>query len=88
MEKNKEYYIAQLIEVAEREGRMPKKADFSLEDVNRIKGLFGPWPWALEAAGLKESKQEERKAKNIEKRQRARERKKEFKNSQKIGEQN
>lgn len=79
MEKTKEYYISILKQVAEKENRLPKKSDFSQEDVNRIKGFFGPWPWALEAAGLKESKQEERIAKNREKRLRAKERKKQFK---------
>ncbi|MCQ2470597.1 MAG: hypothetical protein MJ147_00995 [Clostridia bacterium] len=82
MEKTKEYYIARLIETAKKENRLPKKSDFSQEDVNRIKGFFGPWPWALEAAGLKESKQEERIAKNREKRLRAKERKKQFKKEQ------
>ena len=67
----KEQYIARLRDIAERERRLPKKSDFSVEDVNRIKGLFGPWPWCLEAAGLKESKQEQRKQKNFEKRQRS-----------------
>ena len=42
----------------------------------RIKGFFGPWPWALEAAGLKESKQPQRKQQNYEKRQRAKTRRK------------
>lgn len=79
VEKTKEYYISLLKQVAEKENRLPKKADFSQDDVNRIKGFFGPWPWALEAAGLKESKQEQRIAKNREKRLRAKERKKQFK---------
>ena len=82
MEKNKEYYIEFLKATAEQTGRLPRKADFSEDDVNRIKGFFGPWPWALEAAGLKESKQEERIAKNREKRLRAKERKKQFKKEQ------
>lgn len=82
MENTKEYYISLLCEVAEREGRLPKKSDFSQDDVNRIKGLFGPWPWALEAAGLKESKQEERKEKNREKHLRSRERRKQFRTAQ------
>ena len=69
MKKTKEEYIGLLRDVAEREGRLPRKSDFSEEDVNRIKGMFGPWPWALEAAGLKESKQEARKAKNAAKHQ-------------------
>ncbi|MCQ2479168.1 MAG: hypothetical protein MJ120_00910 [Clostridia bacterium] len=82
MEKTKEYYIELLKQTAERENRLPRKADFSQDDVNRIKGFFGPWPWALEAAGLKESKQEERIAKNRERRLRAKERKKQFKSEQ------
>lgn len=64
----KEYYIDLIRKTAERENRLPKKSDFSGEDVNKIKGIFGPWPWALEQAGLKKSKQEERIAKNREKR--------------------
>lgn len=79
MNYDKEYYISKLIEVYQKEKRFPKKSDFSQEDVNKIKSFFGPWPWALEAAGLKESKQEERKAKNIAKRQRSRERRKKSK---------
>ena len=55
-EKDREYYLELLGAVAEKEQRLPKKSDFSPDDVNRIKGFFGPWPWALEAAGLKESK--------------------------------
>ena len=74
--KTKEEYIDLLKAVALRENRLPKKSDFSIEDVNRIKGFFGPWPWALEAAGLKESKQQKRKQHNYEKRQRAKERRK------------
>lgn len=67
-----EDYLALLKAVAAKEKRLPQKSDFSVEDVNRIKGFFGPWPWALEAAGLKESKQEQRRQKNYEKRQRSR----------------
>ena len=60
-EKGKDDYLELLRAVAARENRLPKKSDFSDDDVNRIKGFFGPWPWALEAAGLKKSKQEERR---------------------------
>lgn len=75
-EKTKEEYLDLLRAVASKEKRFPKKSDFSEDDVNRIKGFFGPWPWALEAAGLKESKQEERKQRNYEKRKRSKERRK------------
>lgn len=35
--------------------RLPKKDDFSQNEVAFIKSYFGPWPRALEAAGLKPS---------------------------------
>lgn len=35
-------------------GRFPKKSDFDNETVSMIKSYFGPWPRALEAAGVKE----------------------------------
>lgn len=73
----KEEYLELLRAVAEKEGRLPKKSDFAELDVNRIKGFFGPWPWALAEAGLIESKQEQRIQKNRERHQRARQRKKE-----------
>lgn len=72
----KEEYLQMLREVAEREKRLPKKSDFDILDVNRIKSFFGPWPWALEEAGLKSSKKEERILKNRERRKRAKERRK------------
>lgn len=75
-EKTKEEYLELLKAVASKENRFPKKRDFSEEDVNRIKGFFGPWPWALEAAGLKKSKQQERRQRNYEKRQRSKMRRK------------
>ena len=34
-------------------GRPPKKSDFSTAEVVAIKRAFGPWPRALEKAGLK-----------------------------------
>ena len=35
-------------------GRLPKKDDFDEPARSRIKAFLGPWPRALEAAGLKE----------------------------------
>lgn len=35
------------------ESRYPKKADFSEEQAAAVKSFLGPWPRALEAAGLK-----------------------------------
>lgn len=34
--------------------RLPQRGDFTPEEVVRIKAYFGPFPRALEAAGLKE----------------------------------
>lgn len=38
-------------------GRLPKKDDFDEVTRSRIKAFLGPWPRALEAAGLKEAKE-------------------------------
>lgn len=35
-------------------GRLPKKDDFDEPTRSRIKAFLGPWPRALESAGLKE----------------------------------
>ena len=37
-------------------GRMPTKKDFDNATCARIKAYLGPWPRALESAGLKEPK--------------------------------
>ena len=37
-------------------GRLPKKDDFDEVTRSRIKAFLGPWPRALESAGLKEAK--------------------------------
>ena len=36
--------------------RLPKKDDFDLVTLSRIKAFLGPWPRALEAVGLKKPK--------------------------------
>lgn len=53
-------------------GRFPKKSDFDNEVVSMIKSYFGPWPRALEAAGVKEPNDEKLEHKR-EKRRRAKE---------------
>lgn len=45
-----------LREKAKELGRLPKKDDFDEVTRSRIKAFLGPWPRALEAAGLKEAK--------------------------------
>lgn len=37
------------------ENRYPKRADFSEREVVAIKAFLGPWPRALERAGIKEA---------------------------------
>ncbi len=49
--------IRQLRKKATEVGRLPTKADFEPKDKIRIKAALGPWPRALEAAGLKEPKE-------------------------------
>ena len=46
--------IHQLQAKAKALGRPPQKADFDDAQRARIKTFLGPWPRALEAAGLKE----------------------------------
>ena len=38
-------------------GRLPKKEDFDEVTRSRIKAFLGPWPRALESAGLKEPRE-------------------------------
>lgn len=54
--------------------RLPQRSDFENEEVVAIKAFLGPWPRALEGAGLKEPRGEDRLEKNREKRRRARRR--------------
>ena len=53
-----------------REGidRYPKRADFREEEVVAIKAFLGPWPRALEAAGIKPPRNGDRLEKNRQKR--------------------
>ena len=55
-------------------GRLPRKSDFSEREVLYIKAYFGPWPRALEAAGVKQPREFDRIERNREKRARAKER--------------
>ncbi len=55
---------------AEELGRLPKKDDFDELTRSRIKAFLGPWPRALESAGLKEAKLIDEKPKKAKKRNR------------------
>lgn len=48
--------VSQLLKKREETGEMPKKSDFDAPTLSRIKAFLGPWPRALEAAGLKNAK--------------------------------
>ena len=48
-------------------GRTPRKEDFDEPTRSRIKAYLGPWPRALEAAGLKEVKDTPKKSKKRKK---------------------
>lgn len=66
----KEYCIELLQRRYKETGIYPRKADFSVAEMSAIKSYFGPWPRALEAAGIKEAKEntkaDRRKQKRIE----------------------
>lgn len=53
------------------EERLPQRSDFTAEEVVAIKAFLGPWPRALEAAGLKPPRSVDRLEHNREKRTRA-----------------
>ena len=48
-------------------GRLPHKDDFDEPTRSRIKAFLGPWPRALEAAGLKEPRAVPEKSKKRKK---------------------
>ena len=56
---------------AEGLSRYPQRSDFSDREVVAIKAFLGPWPRALEAAGIKPSRDDDRPQRNKEKRARA-----------------
>lgn len=59
---------------AEGTARYPKRSDFTNEEVVAIKAFLGPWPRALEAAGLKPPRDDSRALRDSEKRIRAKKR--------------
>ena len=54
MTDKQQWAITQLIIRHGQLGRLPKKEDFDEATRSRIKAFLGPWPRALEAAGLKQ----------------------------------
>ena len=68
-EEKKQWAIEQLREKNKELGRLPKKDDFDVVTLSRIKAFLGPWPRALETAGLKEAKPITEKRKSKKKKQ-------------------
>jgi len=66
-EEKKNWAVGLLCEKAEELGRLPKKDDFDEITRSRLKAFLGPWPRALEAAGLKEVKDMPKKSKKRKK---------------------
>ena len=54
--------------------RYPRRSEFEAREVVAIKAFLGPWPRALEAAGIKPPRSGERIERNREKRIRAKRR--------------
>ena len=65
------------------ENRFPKRSDFSEKEVVAIKAFLGPWPRALELAGIKEPRDDNKAQKNKEKRILAKRRKNTLRKEQK-----
>ena len=65
------------------ENRFPKRSDFSEKEVVAIKAFLGPWPRALELAGIKESRDDNKAQKNKKKRILAKRRKNAIRKEQK-----
>jgi len=55
-DEKKSWAVELLCEKSKELNRMPKKDDFDEITRSQIKAFLGPWPRALEAAGLKEAK--------------------------------
>lgn len=66
-EEKKNWAVGLLQQKAEELGRPPKKDDFDEITRSRLKAFLGPWPRALEAAGLKEVKDMPKKSKKRKK---------------------
>lgn len=56
-EEKKSWAVELLIEKNRELGRLPHKDDFDEVTRSRIKAFLGPWPRALEVAGLKQAKE-------------------------------
>ena len=60
-EEKQAWAVSELQRKQEETGRLPLKSDFDVVTLSRIKAFLGPWPRALEKAGLKEKRPAESK---------------------------
>ncbi len=77
----RERAVRLLTDMSDQLGRLPKKSDFAPEEVCFIKQKLGPFPRALEQAGLKQAVKPSAALKSKLKRKRAALRRKELRNS-------
>ena len=63
-EQNRIWAIRKLKDKANQLGHLPIKADFEAQEIIDIKAALGPWPRALEAAGLKEPREKKQTQRN------------------------
>ncbi len=63
-DEKKQWAAALLSEKSDQLGRLPQKDDFDEVTRSRIKAYLGPWPRALEYAGLKSPRAESDSRKN------------------------
>lgn len=64
----KELCLSLLKDKAAQLNTLPKKSDFSEAEIVAVKSFLGPWPRALEAAGLKEPRNAAYTEKKLQKR--------------------
>lgn len=76
IDEKRDFAIKLLCEKSRELGRTPKRVDFNSDEVCLIKQKLGPWPRALEVAGLKECTKISSYEKNKLKREQARKRNK------------
>lgn len=69
-EEKRAWAVSMLIEMQTRRGRLPRKDDFDVVTLSRIKAFLGPWPRALETAGLKKVNPKSVKNRKSQKRRR------------------
>ena len=62
-DEKKAWAIEQLQQRYAELSRLPRKDDFDEATRSRIKAFLGPWPRALEQAGLKQARSDQRKRK-------------------------